>query len=336
MTRRHYDPDWREIRDEIERTLIEAGFPGSTQVDAKITAIGWGLSHDNYGFRIDTGGAEEVLEQEAYVYRKLKADHPYDSQKEGIASVIREAQTLGILNDVKLPFFVPVFICLNLDSPPTGFIETWAPGLPLSETKGSPGHDDRILRLTAEIAAGVHQVPPDNLPDLRRWDSRRAHVLHEAGEFPQALLETYPVVRRAIEWVHDHLPPDEPTSLLHGDLLPQNIIWNFDDEDVTLIDWEYACIGDPAYDLAIATRGARKPFGRGDGLKLSVEAYQEAGGRQITTQEVMNHELLMVIGWLHETAQRYAAGNTEGHAPDYYEQQIESLLRRAAAAQSRS
>lgn len=45
----------------------------------------------------------------------------------------------------------------------------------------------------------------------------------------------------------DRLPPAE-TCLCHNDLVAQNII---DDDRLYLIDWEYAALGDPFFDLAV-------------------------------------------------------------------------------------
>jgi len=53
-------------------------------------------------------------------------------------------------------------------------------------------------------------------------------------------------------------PPDDPSVLLHGDLLGQILLAM--DGPHHVINWEYATRGDPAYDLAIVTRGVEQPF----------------------------------------------------------------------------
>ena len=68
-----------------------------------------------------------------------------------------------------------------------------------------------------------------------------------------------------------HLPPATPSALLHGDLLGQNILFSLDGEPLGLIDWEQTELGDPAYDLAIVTRGVKRPFKVSGGLDLLVE-----------------------------------------------------------------
>ena len=75
----------------------------------------------------------------------------------------------------------------------------------------------------------------------------------------------------------EHVPPDEPSVLLHGDLLGQNILLAVDGPH-HVIDWEYATRGDPAYDLAIVTRGVKQPFQIAGGLDRLRDAYRAQSG----------------------------------------------------------
>ena len=61
-----------------------------------------------------------------------------------------------------------------------------------------------------------------------------------------------------------------------------------------------ACIGDPAYDLAIVSRGNRNVHGVKQGLKVLVEEYLAFGGRPISLTDVRVHELVLVLHWLEE------------------------------------
>jgi len=73
--------------------------------------------------------------------------------------------------------------------------------------------------------------------------------------------------------------------ILHGDLLGQNILLGPGDRP-TVIDWEYARYGDPAYDLAIVTRGVKRPFQVVDGLARLIDAYQRYGGSEVMGDHV--------------------------------------------------
>jgi thiamine kinase-like enzyme len=68
-----------------------------------------------------------------------------------------------------------------------------------------------------------------------------------------------------------------------------------------VIDWEYARTGDPAWDLAIVTRGARRPFQVGRGLERLLEAYREHGGRDVAADHVRVYELCLIAGWYRDT-----------------------------------
>ena len=117
--------------------------------------------------------------------------------------------------------------------------------------------------------------------------------------------------------------------MLHGDLLPQNLLCDvLHGERISVIDWEYARIGDPAYDLAIATRGARQPLKESGGFDRMLAAYNAASETSLTASAVRIHELLLHLHWLAETARQQATGKLDGHGPDHYAQMLESFLRR--------
>ena len=77
------------------------------------------------------------------------------------------------------------------------------------------------------------------------------------------------------------------------------------EEKLYAIDWEYAFIGDPAYDLAIVTRGAKRPFQASGGLERLLEAYLSSGGQEISKSDVREHELLLFLGWYEQSLARW-------------------------------
>ena len=121
-------------------------------------------------------------------------------------------------------------------------------------------------------------------------------------------------------------------ALLPGDLLPQNLLWDIlGTGGVSVIDWECARIGDPAYDLAVVTRGARKPLQETGGLPLLLDFYNAAAGTALATNDVRVHELLLHLRWLAESGRDEAKGTLQGHGPLHYAGQVASLLRRSGA-----
>jgi thiamine kinase-like enzyme len=101
-----------------------------------------------------------------------------------------------------------------------------------------------------------------------------------------------------------------------------------DDHEIAVVDWECAQIGDAAYDLAIVTRGVRRPLGVANGLQQLVLYYNEVAEQQIPPSAVMVHELLLHLHWL---AESQTENRTGGHGSEHYADLLRSLLRRARA-----
>src|SRR5262249_18315690 len=91
----------------------------------------------------------------------------------------------------------------------------------------------------------------------------------------------------------------------------------------TVIDWEFARCGDPAYEFAIVTRGVKRPFQTSDGLARLLEAYQRHGGSEVKAEHVHIHELALIAGWYR------AALNARGHvAAEQERDRMRGFLRR--------
>jgi thiamine kinase-like enzyme len=164
-------------------------------------------------------------------------------------------------------------------------------------------------------------------------DDRVQHVQARLAEIAGAVLVESPSAREIREWIQGHLPSGGGTCLLHGDLLPQNLLGNWEESSreeplVGIVDWEMACIGDPAYDLAIVSRGNRNVHGVKDGVEVLVEDYLTLGGKPIELTDVRVHELILVLRWLEESWREYQKPDARGHGPDFYENQLRSLYRR--------
>ena len=105
--------------------------------------------------------------------------------------------------------------------------------------------------------------------------------------------------------LHEHLPPECPAVLLHGDLLGQNIhIDPFGSYRPGLIDWSEAQMGDPALELAIVTRGVRRPFQTVGGREKPVEAYNRSAPVPITINQVRRYEMCMLADWIRAATER--------------------------------
>ncbi|MGD9090060.1 MAG: aminoglycoside phosphotransferase family protein [Desulfobacterales bacterium] len=325
--------DWNWLRSITETSLNDSGrFAGRVNVDGKMEWVESGLYHDNYRFKITGTDLQKDWKEKTLMLRIRSQKSPFRSADEAGSYLSREAKTLQQLKNAGFGFQTPELICaVNVDSVhPVGLIETWIRGIPLTLYKGSIYHD-RIIPTIAEAAVSVHQLDTGQFDHLEAFGNSKAHILNELSRLAPEIFKEYSAALRVKEWILSRLPENRPSVVLHGDLLPQNILCHESSEgwQVALIDWEFAEIGDPASDLAIVTRGDRKLMGIPNGLDLLLKSYRRAGGIEFSTSDVRIHELLLGLNWLQESAEAEKKGRRHGHGPEYYEQRLTSLLRRA-------
>jgi len=286
---------------------------GHVVVDVgRVTKIGSGLSRDVYGAWVEHDEGRE----RSYAVALPRADAPSDLDD----ATVREAQLLAWLGGLALPFRVPAAIGTTRDDAGrVVLVRTYERGVPLDLRAGQQ-HAVRPWEIVGAIAAAIHTVPGEHVGERTvGFETRRAHA-RDALRVLEGLEP--PEMREAHSWAREHLPPDEPSTLLHGDLLGQNILLGLGEPPV-VIDWESAMRGDPAYDLAIVTRGVRQPFQIGGGLDELLDAYAAHGGRAVTREHVRLHELCLFAGWYRE-----ALAGRGAHPPEVELDRTRGLLRR--------
>jgi aminoglycoside phosphotransferase (APT) family kinase protein len=88
---------------------------------------------------------------------------------------------------------------------------------------------------------------------LRRWTGQMELTLPHTRPLPD--------LQRIGEWLHEHLPETEQTTLVHGDYKLDNVM--FADRTppalVAILDWEMSTLGDPLADLGWMTSFWREP-----------------------------------------------------------------------------
>jgi aminoglycoside phosphotransferase (APT) family kinase protein len=328
-----YGLDEHEFRDASERFSGEAGWvrakrilravveqwAGNTaKVDiGYVKKMGNGLSRDIFAAEVEiaTSSEREVAEIAVLLPRR-GCDAEIDERTR------KEARLLVELATTDLPFRIPRTFGVCADAGHLALVRSFERGVELDLRAGRQGLV-RPWETVASLAAAIHRVGPESIPWLvPRYVTRLDHARAALGELDN-LLESEIVDAR--EWMRDHLPPEAPSRLVHGDLLGQNILLGLGEPDA-VIDWEYAQFGDPAYDLAIVTRGVRRPFQIEDGMDRLLEAYARAGGAEIERKDVRLHELALAARWY-----RDALSGESPHQPPQQLQFLRSLLRRASA-----
>jgi aminoglycoside phosphotransferase (APT) family kinase protein len=327
MTRRRSGTNWSWLRWLIESNLRRhPGFQKNFRLEEKIRLLGSGLFHKTYLF--EASGKHLVL-RFGIVERDLQ------TRRKAATNLRQEAKTLRALRTLDLSFAVPELICLaNDESGETvGLIETAVGGMPLSflTRRGEP--EDQ-LKIIAQVAAAVHALAKSEFTHLDQHADSQAHVMANLKALPDSLFKEFPEAANAQDWILSQLPNDRPSTVLHGDLLPQNLLFEIrENGETAVVDWESAQIGDPAYDLAIVTRGVRKPLGISGGLQRLVQFYNEAAEDKISADAVLLHELLLHLDWLAEAVAACSRNHLGGHGPEHYATALGGIVRRARASQ---
>jgi len=235
----------------------------------------------------------------------------------------REAVLLERLGAFKLPFRVPRLIGVIPEAGRPVMVREFLEGLDLDLRAGrQPGV--RPWEVVGRLAAAIHNIDVAEFQTiLPGHTTRREHAEAVLGIFNG--LEGGEI-QDAYAWAWQHLPAMTPSVFVHGDLLGQNILM-WPKEPPAVIDWEYAMRGDPAYDLAIVTRGVRRPFQVDRGLERLLEAYVAAGGAPLDAADVRFHEICLAAGWYREALDRRGA-----EPPDQARFRLRGILRRAQTA----
>lgn len=276
-----------------------------------LAKLGDGLSREVFGAEVEFEGGKV----DSFVVALPRPD----ADPELAVRTHREHRLIGTLGACDLPFDLPEVVGVALDEGQAVLVRRFVAGVPLDLRAGrQPGFEP--WEVVGEIAAAVHAIPGAVFTDVLDGPATRdAHAREAMAAFDG---HGEPELRDAHDWAAAHLPPPEPSVLVHGDLLGQNILLE-PGRRPTVIDWEYARRGDPAYDLAIVTRGAGRPFHTHDGLERLLEAYRRHGGRDVSPAHVRVHELFLLARWYRDRlAERGAASAQHELGP------VTSLLRR--------
>jgi aminoglycoside phosphotransferase (APT) family kinase protein len=267
------------LREVIGREL------GTVRDIGRVVKIGDGLSRDIFAAEVElaTGACD------SYIVALPRRDAPRDLSER----TTRELRLVERLRTFSFPFHLPEMVGALPDGKHLALVRRFTPGVMLDLRAGRQGAL-RPWDIVAEIAAAIHRVPGEAVADL--LPGAATYEMHARTAIAGVDESDSPEMRDARQWALENLPPAHRGVLLHGDLLGQNVLLT-PGHSPTVIDWEYARYGDPAYDLAIVTRGAKRPFQIADGLARLLDAYRHHGGREIKAEHVHIHELTLIAGW---------------------------------------
>lgn len=215
---------------------------------------------------------------------------PYPEEADEIrVRLEREAKALRYLAQVDPIFRFPKLISAVSYEGAVVLCERFVEGVQLDLRAGRCLVGDP-WEVAGEIAARVHdlKVVADRLDG---FETRRAHALNHIKVLKELNESTF---LDAYQWCLEHLPPAEPSTLIHGDLSGQNILVHPQGlKAPALIDWTFVLRGDPAHELAIITQGKRRPFEVDHGHERLLEAYLDAGGTEVSLSDIYLYELCL-------------------------------------------
>lgn len=111
----------------------------------------------------------------------------------------------------------------------------------------------------AETLALLHDVDPAaiGLADFGRAGNYfERQVRRWSSQYQQARWRDLADLDRVIEWLPQHLPPEEPARICHGDFRIGNLMFHPTEPRVVgVLDWELSTLGEPLADVAFSALG---------------------------------------------------------------------------------
>jgi aminoglycoside phosphotransferase (APT) family kinase protein len=105
-----------------------------------------------------------------------------------------------------------------------------------------------------EVIAALHNVDyrAVGLADFGRPGNYMARqIARWSRQYRASETETIAAMDRLIEWLPQHLPPEAPPAIVHGDYRMDNLVFHKTEPRVIgVLDWELSTIGDPLADFA--------------------------------------------------------------------------------------
>jgi thiamine kinase-like enzyme len=207
---------------EVER-LCRAVVPGAGRIDLK--ALGAGLISETY--RVTRDGVAYTMKVAAESC-ELHADLPWEVQ------VLERAARAGL---------APRLVYSDLDG--AVLLTRWAEGSSwVLQEAGTPANLEKIAALLRRVHALAVPIPARQVTP-RQWITFYDEALSRRGS-----TASDPALRGAAQVRADALSalPQVVGVVCHSDLHGLNLIQQ--DDSLTLLDWEYAHVTDPLWDLA--------------------------------------------------------------------------------------
>lgn len=304
--------------DALADYLRAQGLAGSAP--PRISVLAGGQS--NPTFRIQAGAGRDYVLRKKPAGALLASAHAIDREYRVMQALqgteVPVPRMLGYCEDASLlgtPFYVMEFL------PGRTLMDQALPGMSNAEREA-------IYREMNRVIAALHALDHQAL-GLGDYGKPGNYVGRQIARWTRQCRESaVPVndaMQRLMDWLPEHLPPGDTTTLVHGDYRLDNLIFHASEPRVIgVLDWELSTLGDPLADLAYQCMGWRIPHSlwRGiGGVDLAalgipqereyVRWYAEATGRDASAHWdfYIAYNLFRMAAILYGIAQRAADGS---------------------------
>src|SRR5665213_409698 len=275
---------------------VASWYPGATGI-AGAARLSGGASQETWSFDIvhASGNVGAILR---------RAPQGYGAAPTRAAGLDAEATLMQLAFDAGLPSPKVMHVLRPQDQLGIGFVMQRIAGETIARKilRDEQFAEARPLlaRQLGEVAAGIHQLDPSKLPDLRRMSA--AKEIADLDREYRSFNWPRPVFELALRWLIERDPgPSDEVTLVHGDFRHGNLIIGPDGLRAVL-DWELAHLGDPMEDLGwVCVNSWRfgeidKPVG-GFGSREELFAGYETAGRRVDPDRVMFWEVMGTLRW---------------------------------------
>jgi aminoglycoside phosphotransferase (APT) family kinase protein len=300
---------------------LEAHVPGF-RAPFEITRFPGGQSNPTY--RIDAASGHYALRRK-----------PDGKLLPSAHAVEREFRVLTALAATAVPVAAPRALCEDVAVFGTPFYVMdyvegrtfWNDSLP----EVAPRERRAIYDELGRVLALVHAVDwrAQGLADFGKTEKYvERQVARWTKQYRASETETIEAMERLIEWLPQHLPPGEETSIVHGDFRLDNVIFHpHEPRILAVIDWELSTLGEPLVDAAYLCMRWHMPAAEFRGLggldleaigipteREFLEGYCRRRGREPVTHDVWAYYLAFNMFRLAGILQGVLARAIQGNA----------------------
>ncbi len=232
--------------DQLVAYLNEQLNLGLTVASLQISPVGGGFSNPTFFLRDDAQGKEYVLRKQ-----------PPGDLLPSAHAIDREYRVMQALKDTNVPVPEMLLYCATREIVGTPFYL-------MEKVEGRVFHDNTLPEIPAGERAQYYLAMNDVLAQLHEVNYRSVgledfgkpsgfiarQIRFWSGQYERSKTETVREIEQLSQWLSDHLPDEDETTIVHGDFRLGNLMFHpTKPEVVAVLDWELSTLGHPMSDL---------------------------------------------------------------------------------------